>query len=102
MTARLYDHVLVEAKKIPQREQLLLGGVHRRVFPLRRVGEFVRRTEYVTMRIHTPRRNPKLRLRRIWMKRDIGRIAALIHYSSLFGGLWRQHGPRRAQTHLCV
>src|SRR5262245_35638326 len=68
---RLHDHVLVEAEKVAQREQLFLGCVARRVFALGRVGKFAFRTEHMAVRIDGARRRNVFRLRRIGMKRDI-------------------------------
>ena len=69
----LHNHVLVEAEKIAQREQLFLRRVARRVFALRRVRKFVFRTEHMAMRINRARRRLELRLRRVGMERDIAR-----------------------------
>ena len=70
---RLHDHVLVEAEKIAQREQLFLRRVARRVFALRRIGKFRLRPEHMAMRIDRARRRLEFRLRRIGMERDVTR-----------------------------
>src|SRR5262249_26673212 len=71
VAGRLHDHVLVEAEKVAQREQLFLGRVTGRVFALGRVGKFAFRPEHVAVRIDGARWRDVLRLRRIGMKRDI-------------------------------
>src|SRR5262249_24988899 len=67
----LHDHVLVEAEKVAQREQLLLGSVARGVLALRRMGKAALRPEHGAVRIDRARRRPVLRLRRVGMERDV-------------------------------
>ena len=71
MAGRLHDHVLIEAEKVAQREQLLLGRIAGRVFALGRVGKRRFRAEHMAMRIDRTRRWLVFRLRRIGMKRDV-------------------------------
>ena len=56
VTAGLHDHVLVEAEKVPQREQLFLRRIAWGVFALRRIGEFGLRPEHMAMRVNRARR----------------------------------------------
>ena len=58
----LDDHVLVEAEKVAQREQLFLRRIAGRVFALRRIGEFGLRPEHVAMRIDRAGRRLELGL----------------------------------------
>ena len=51
VTGGLHDDVLVEAKPIAKREQLLLRRVDGRVLALRRVRERLARTEDVAVRV---------------------------------------------------
>ena len=71
VTARLDDHVFVQAEKITQREELLLRRIARRVFALRRIGKSRFRSEHVTMGIDRARWGPVFRLGRIAMKRNV-------------------------------
>src|SRR5262249_9687381 len=82
--ARLHDHVLVETQKVAEREELLFGRVHRRVFALGRVREAARRPEHVAMRIDRARGRRKTRLRRIGMKRNVRRVQVFVHRAADF------------------
>src|SRR5262249_49788811 len=68
---RLNDHVLVEAEKVAQRGELLLGRIARRVFALGRVGELALVPEPVAGRVARPRRRPIFRLGGIGVEGDV-------------------------------
>jgi len=73
VTRGLDDHILIEAEKVAQREQLLLRRITGRVFALRRIGKFRLGAEHMTMGIDGARRRFEFRFRRIGMERNVTR-----------------------------
>src|SRR5690348_15583759 len=60
VAGRVHEHAAFKAEKIMQPEQILFGCIRRRERPVRRIGEFAVRTEYVEMRIASTRRQLQL------------------------------------------
>ena len=71
VAGRLNNHVLVEAKKIAQREQFLLWCVTGCVFAFRRVRKLVLGAEHMAMRVDRTRRRFKVRLGRMRIERNV-------------------------------
>src|SRR5215472_19371202 len=51
VAGRMHEHTALKAEKIMEPEQILLGGVGRREWPVRGIGKFAVRAEDVEMRV---------------------------------------------------
>src|SRR5262249_61407449 len=56
VAGRMHEHAALKAEKIMEPEQILLGGVGRREWPVRGIGKFAVRAEDVEMRVASERR----------------------------------------------
>src|SRR5450631_3372204 len=90
----LDDDVSRQSEKVPGREEEILSRVTRRVFPLRRVGKFIARTEHVTVRVDRAWRWYVGRLRRVRIKRQpIGvHLKGSAHYKPRFARMASSRG----------